>query len=135
LAIIQSLLVRVGEEEFAIPVANVVEIAKIEEDYLKTIEERGKVFVLRDEILPLVWGEELLNLKKVNKNNGDYGYAIIIEQRERKFGFVVSRLLGQQQIVIKPLGKILKGTKNFSGATILGDGSVVLIIDVGGIYG
>jgi two-component system chemotaxis sensor kinase CheA len=135
LAIIQSLLVRVGEEEFAIPVANVVEIAKIEEDYLKTIEERGKIFVLRDEILPLVWGEELLNLKKVNKNNGDYGYAIIIEQRERKFGFVVSRLLGQQQIVIKPLGKILKGTKNFSGATILGDGSVVLIIDVGGIYG
>ena len=135
LAIIQSLLVKIEEREFAIPVANVVEIAKIEEDYLKTIEERGKVFVLRDEVLPLVWGEELLNLKKVNKNNGDYGYAIIIEQRERKFGFVVSRLLGQQQIVIKPLGKILKGAKNFSGATILGDGSVVLIIDVGGIYG
>jgi len=135
LAIIQSLLVKIEDEVFAIPVANVVEIAKIEEDYLKTIEERGKVFVLRDEVLPLVWGEELLNLNKVNKNNGDYEYAIIIEQRERKFGFVVSRLLGQQQIVIKPLGKILKGAKNFSGATILGDGSVVLIIDVGGIYG
>jgi two-component system chemotaxis sensor kinase CheA len=135
LAIIQSLLVKIEEREFAIPVANVVEIAKLDKSCLKTIEERGKVFVLRDEVLPLVWGEELLNLKKVNKNNGDYGYAIIIEQRERKFGFVVSRLLGQQQIVIKPLGKILKGAKNFSGATILGDGSVVLIIDVGGIYG
>ncbi len=135
LAIIQALLVKIREENFAIPVANIVEIAKIDENCLKTIEERGKVLVLRDEILPLVWGEEILNFKKLDRSNNEYGYAIIIEQREKKFGFIVSKLLGQQQIVIKPLGKILRGVKTFSGATILGDGSVVLILDVGGMYG
>lgn len=135
LAIIQALLVKVNGQIYALPLSNVIEITKIQESNLKTIEDKGRVLILREEVIPLLWLKDILKIEEGNldTNEEKENYAIIVELHERKFGVVVPALLGQQQIVIKSLGGILKGTKLFSGSTILGDGSVILIIDIGGL--
>ncbi|MFH8039148.1 MAG: chemotaxis protein CheA [Candidatus Aenigmatarchaeota archaeon] len=125
LAIIQALLVKIGENEiYAIPFTNVNEIVKIEKEYIKTIT-KNKVLVLRDEVIPLINLNEFFKVGSITEN-----YAVIIESRGKKIGLVVDSIIGLQEIVVKSLPKIVRNAKIFSGATILGDGRVVLIIDV-----
>ncbi len=132
LAIIQSLLVKVSGERFAIPLAVVVETIRINKNEIKTIE-RQEVLKLRDEVLPLLRVSDFYNLK--NEKEEDNPYVVVVKSAERKLGLIVDYLLGQEEIVIKPLGDFLKNIKGISGATIMGDGRVTLIMDIASLAG
>ena len=132
LAIIQSLLVTVGQERFAIPLAVVVETLKINKSEIKTIE-RQEVLKLRNEVLSLL---RMADFYKVETSKElENPYIVIVKAAERKLGLIVDTLLGQEEIVIKPLGELLKDTKGIYGATIMGDGLVTLIVDIATLVG
>ncbi|MCS7234218.1 MAG: chemotaxis protein CheA [Synergistetes bacterium] len=129
LAIIQALLTKVGEEIYAIPLANIDETLSITPQDIKLVRNQ-EVILLRGSVLPLVKLHELLEVPvETGKNGGEYA-VVVTRVGERRAGLVVDSLIGQQEIVIKSLGKLLKGIKGISGATILGDGKVALILDV-----
>ena len=130
-AIIQSLLVGVEEEKYAIPLDSVREIVAVGEKDLKTVEGK-ETFGYREQVLPLLRLKNVLNVPG-NKDKDRFGPVVVVERDEKLFGIMVDTLLGQQETVVKPLEGMLKGRKEFAGATILGDGSVVLILDVGGL--
>jgi two-component system chemotaxis sensor kinase CheA len=134
LAIIQALLVRVSKEIYAVPLTSVSEIANIDMDAVKTVGKR-EFMMLRNEVIPLVRLNEVFGVDKTSSVPLSANYAVIVEISGKKTGLVVSSLIGQQQIVIKTLTGILRHTKSFSGATILGDGRVIMIIDVTTLYG
>lgn len=130
LAIIQSLMVKVADEVYAIPLSNITEINSFAPDLIRTIEKK-EVVKIREEILPLVSLREVFNLPK--REYGEEIYVVTVEVGEKRVGLVVDSLYSREEIVIKTLSGILKRTKGISGATILGDGRVVLIVDIAGI--
>jgi two-component system chemotaxis sensor kinase CheA len=90
-----------------------------------------EVIVIRGEIIPIIWLKELFNLSKEKKYSQIH--VVIVKVGAKKHGFVVDTLLGQDDIVIKSMGKLMKDVREFSGAAILGDGSIALILEVGAI--
>lgn len=143
LAIIQALLVQVGKDAYAVPLTSVSEIANIDPAAVKTIERR-EFLMLRNEVIPLVRLDRSFEIDRISTaaraaaettETAMGNYAVIVEISGKKTGLVVSSLIGQRQIVIKTLTGILRHTKNFSGATILGDGRVIMILDVASLYG
>ncbi len=130
LAIIQALLVKVTKEFFAIPLVSVVETVKITKDDIKKVEHRD-VLRLRDTIIPLVYLGDALGIGKNKKAiNSKEIYVVVVAVAEKKLGLVVDKLIGREEIVIKSLGNYLTNIKSISGATIMGDGSVTLILDI-----
>ncbi|MBI5555062.1 MAG: chemotaxis protein CheA [Elusimicrobia bacterium] len=130
LAIIQSLMVKVAEEVYAIPLSNITEINSFTPDFIRTIEKR-EVIKIREEILPLLSLREVFDLP--SRQYGEEICVVTVEVGEKRLGLVVDSIYSREEIVIKTLGGILKRTKGISGATILGDGRVVLIVDITGI--
>jgi two-component system chemotaxis sensor kinase CheA len=133
LAIIDALMVIVAGATYAIPLDAVSETTKIEADILTDIGGR-KAVTLRDEVLGIVELADLLGLPN-NTKKRDILPVVVITDNDRRLGLVVDRLLERQEVVIKPLGTYLGDIEGFSGATIMGDGSVVLILDPHEIYG
>ncbi|BBG65200.1 signal transduction histidine kinase CheA [Hydrogenimonas sp.] len=131
LAIIQSLLVSVQEEYYAIPLASVLETVRITPDEIQSVEGRS-VLRLRDEVLSLVHLVDLFDVERVF-SMGEHAYVVIIGIAETKIGLIVDSLIGQEEVVIKSLGEYLKGIEGIAGATIRGDGRVTLIVDVGAL--
>ncbi len=131
LAIIQSLLVSVQEEYYAIPLASVLETVRITPDEIQSVEGRS-VLRLRDEVLSLVHLADLFDVERVF-DMGEHAYVVIIGIAETKIGLIVDSLVGQEEVVIKSLGEYLKGIEGIAGATIRGDGRVTLIVDVGAL--
>ncbi|WP_457598077.1 hybrid sensor histidine kinase/response regulator [Hydrogenimonas sp.] len=131
LAIIQSLLVSVQEEYYAIPLASVLETVRITPDEIQSVEGRS-VLRLRDEVLSLVHLADLFDVERVF-SMGEHAYVVIIGIAETKIGLIVDSLVGQEEVVIKSLGEYLKGIEGIAGATIRGDGRVTLIVDVGAL--
>jgi len=129
LAIIQGLLFKVCDEIFAIPLNTVLEIVKPNQNDIYTIQGR-EVIRVRDSILPLARMENIIGKTKHEKSTKGQ-YVIIVGWAEKRVGIVVDSLLGQKEIVIKSLGKYLGDVPGIAGSTILGDGRVILIIDVG----
>ncbi|BDY13597.1 hybrid sensor histidine kinase/response regulator [Hydrogenimonas cancrithermarum] len=129
LAIIQSLLVSVQDEYYAVPLASVLETVRITPDEIQTVEGRS-VLRLRDEVLSLVHLADIFDVERVF-SMGEHAYVVIIGLAESKIGLIVDSLVGQEEIVIKSLGEYLKGIEGIAGATIRGDGRVTLIVDVG----
>ena len=129
LAIIQGLLVGVAGEIFIIPLSSVVEVVRVKPDQVHSIKGR-EIIRLRDSILPLVRLEEIFNLKSNDHREKRNFYIVVLGLAEKKIGLVVDALIGQKEVVIKSLGSYLKNVKGIAGATILGDGTVRLIIDV-----
>ncbi len=130
-AIIKSLLVKVGDETYAIPISSVVEALYVTDENLKYIH--GNPFLLvRGKLIPAFRLRELFNVKngKVEKEVG-----IIVEREGEKYALIADAISDQQEIVIKPLSGFLSKIKGFSGITILGDGRVVPIIDVSSLLG
>lgn len=127
LSIIQALLVKVASETFAISLGFIEKVISINKDDIKYSNNR-EVIVYRDEIIRVVRLSRKLNLKDSLDASG--GYIVIVKIGDKKVGLMVDTLVGQQEIVIKPLGKSLKGLKEYVGATILGDGRITLILDV-----
>ena len=127
LAIIQAMLVKVQEEMYAIPLASIDSTINIKPDDIKTVQNK-EVIVLRGEIIPIIRMEQTLFVPHVK--DADEIFVVVVHAGEAKAGIVVDRLIGQQEIVIKALGNLFMGLKMFSGATVLGDGRVALILDV-----
>jgi two-component system chemotaxis sensor kinase CheA len=128
LAIIQALLVTVEDFVYAIPLVNVEETLSIKDDEVKIVEKKPVIYI-RGEIIPLINLKELFGLP-VQKSDKNVLNVVIVQSGSRKYGLMVDGLLGQDDIVIKSLGKMLKNIKEFSGGAILGDGSIALILDV-----
>ncbi len=133
-AIIQTLIVGAGEDIFAIPLNSVVETLRISESSIQTIDKH-EVINLRKSVLSLLrLGEEFgikeSNIVDLNTSLKKEIYVVIVALAEKKIGIVVDNLYGQEEVVIKSLGDYQLGYKGISGATITGDGKVVLIIDI-----
>ncbi|EPR37302.1 CheA signal transduction histidine kinase [Desulfovibrio sp. X2] len=135
LAIIDALMVKVGPQTFAIPLDAVSETTKIEARRLTDVNKR-KALELRGEVIGVVELSEMLGLDN-RPEKLDILPMVIIQDNERRLGVVVDKLLERQEIVIKPLGTYLSDFElpGISGATIMGDGSVVLILDPHEVYG
>lgn len=129
LAIIQALLVDVSGEVFAVPLVSVVETVRINIKEIHSFEGR-EVLKLRDSVLSLIRLDEIYELEGSYK---DDIYVVVVGLAEKKLGFIVDKLVGQEEIVIKSLGEYLNGNVGIAGATIMGDGRVRLIIDVAGV--
>lgn len=127
LAIIQAMLVKVQEEMYAIPLGSIDSTINIQETDIQTVQNK-EVIVLRGEIIPIIRMGELLQVPHVK--DYDEIFVVVVHAGEAKAGIVVDNLIGQQEIVIKTLGNLFAGLKMFSGATVLGDGRVALILDV-----
>lgn len=132
LAIIDALMVNVSGQMYAIPLDAVSETTKIEAERLTDVKGR-KAVTLRGEVLGIVELSEMLGLPRTDPLP-DVLSVVVIHDNERRLGLVVDRLLERQEIVIKPLGAYLGDLKGISGATIMGDGSVILILDPHEIY-
>ncbi|AAO36264.1 chemotaxis protein CheA [Clostridium tetani] len=126
LQIIQALLVKVGEETMAISLGYIDRVIDFKEDLIKKTNNK-EVIIYNENVIPLIRLSKRLNLEESNSKKK---YIVIVKVGEKNIGLVVDSLLGQQEIVIKPLGKTLQGLKEYIGATILGDGLVTLILDV-----
>ena len=127
LAIIQAMLVQVQEEMYAIPLGSIDSTINIQETDIQTVQNK-EVIVLRGEIIPIIRMGEMLQVPHVK--DSDEIFVVVVHAGEAKAGIVVDNLIGQQEIVIKTLGNLFAGLKMFSGATVLGDGRVALILDV-----
>lgn len=126
LQIIQALLVKVGEETFAISLGFIDKVIDYKKENIK--KTNGKEVILyRDDVIPLIRLNERLGIENEESTRN---FIIIVKVGEKTVGLLVDSLLGQQEIVIKPLGKTLNTLKEYIGATILGNGSVTLILDV-----
>ena len=126
LAIIQALLVKVREELYAIALGSITSIEDIPVKDIKYVEAK-EVIHLRDTVIPLVRLDRVLDVEP--KDDPESLTVVIVKKGDQQAGLVVDDLIGQQEIVIKSLGKYMTGNKLISGATILGDGEVALIID------
>lgn len=127
LASIQTLLFRVKERLYAVPLASVVEITRINEDEIHSVESQ-QVFRLREQVLTLVRLDSLAS--QAPSDRAKRLFVVIIASGNRKFGLAVDMLAGEEELVIKPLDDNLVASPLVSGASILGDGTVVLILNV-----
>jgi two-component system chemotaxis sensor kinase CheA len=135
LAIIPALIVTSGGERFAIPQVNLLELVRLEGAQARRGIESlhgTDVYRLRGNLLPLVFLNEALRLPSVGASE-DIRNIVVLQADDRQFGLVVDGISDTEEIVVKPLGKELKGISAFAGATIMGDGRVALILDVLGI--
>ncbi len=169
LAIIQALMIGVGDEEYALPLSSVVEILKVDTREINTVEGREALY-FRDKVYPLLRLSKIVDARdsselaesaievesvagaEMTAQEADVSeltagecsdemqtdenttYVVLMAHGEKVFGLLVEKLLGQEEVVIKSMGSYLSNIKGVSGATITGDGRVVLIIDVVGLF-
>ncbi|MDR0502438.1 MAG: chemotaxis protein CheA [Treponema sp.] len=127
LAIIQGLLVRVGQEIYSIPITSVIESLRIKPEEIKKIDNY-EVFNIRNDVISLLRLNRLFGIR--TEEQTDYHFIVIVGTAEKKMGFMVDSLIGEEDVVIKPLRDQFTNSPGIAGASILGDGSVSLIIDV-----
>ena len=127
LAIVRSLLARLGDETYAIPMTHVSETVELHPDILHTLKGR-EVLMIREEVLPLIRMRQLLGYE--GEATRGLEQVVVVEMAERRAALVVDALIGQQEIVVKQFDGVQNGLALFGGATILGDGAPALIIDV-----
>ncbi|MBQ3346933.1 MAG: chemotaxis protein CheA [Synergistaceae bacterium] len=132
LAIVLSLLIKVGKETYAISLENVEETIMVRRDDIKTVHGEPTT-LLRGEVLSLNILGDILGSEGVEHDRNEYP-VVVVKIGKNKIGFIVSELIGQQEIVIKSLGRFLSKIDGITGGTILGDGNVALILDVASFY-
>jgi two-component system chemotaxis sensor kinase CheA len=138
LAILQSMLVRSGMETFAIPLYAVSEVVRLDGDMLESIQG-GEVLHHRDRVVPIIRLDDAFDvpLPSTGGERGDRShshegeYAIVVNVAHRRVGLIVDEPIAQEEVVIKSLGDYLKGVPGVAGSTILGDGQVIMVLDVG----
>ncbi|BAN49710.1 chemotaxis protein CheA [Metapseudomonas resinovorans] len=128
LAIMPTLMVMLGNQAFAFPLVNVNEIFHLDLSRTNVVDGQ-EVVIVRDKALPLFYLKRWLVQSAAVEEQGE-GHVVILSVGTQRIGFVVDQLVGQEEVVIKPLGKMLQGTPGMSGATITGDGRIALILDV-----
>jgi two-component system chemotaxis sensor kinase CheA len=136
LAIIPALIVTSGGERFAIPQVSLLELVRLEPDQVKQQIEfihGAPVHRLRGQLLPLAYLNSELKIKAKDRADSEAVNIVVLQTDGHPFGLVVDEINDTEEIVVKPLGKQLKGVASFAGATIMGDGRVALILDVMGL--
>lgn len=128
LAIMPTLMVMLGNQAFAFPLVNVNEIFHLDLSRTNVVDGQ-EVVIVRDKALPLFYLKRWLVRSAAHEEQRE-GHVVILSVGTQRIGFVVDQLVGQEEVVIKPLGKMLQGTAGMSGATITGDGRIALILDV-----
>ncbi|GAA6134843.1 chemotaxis protein CheA [Oceaniserpentilla sp. 4NH20-0058] len=129
LAIMPTLMVMLQDQAFAFPLVSVNEIFHL--DLTKTnVVDGQEVVVVRDKAIPLFYLKNWLVHELQEKEAVKEGHVVVVSVGTQRVGFVVDQLIGQEEVVIKPLGKMLQGTPGMAGATITGDGRIALILDV-----
>jgi two-component system chemotaxis sensor kinase CheA len=134
MAIIRAMLIEVDSDKYAIPLENVVETVKIIDNEIHNVLNTG-IFKLREEVLPIMDLHTEFGGNGTDQELISQMPVVIVEKNGNRAGLIVSKLLGQQEIVIKNLSTRIRNLDHFSGATILGDGKVTMIIDVGAFFG
>lgn len=130
LSIISAMLVMAGEETYAIPLSSILETTLLDEADILTAH-RERVFDFRGQLVPLVYLKEMFGIEAETKSQFP---VVVVRKGNKLVGVVVNDLIGQQEIVMKPLGSYLEGIPAISGATILGDGRVALIVDSNDLF-
>lgn len=133
LAILDGQSVTVGGDTYIIPLVSIVESVQPKKEQLNMVAGKGETYKLRDEYLPILRVRDLFDIPDAKADNLEDGLLVVVEADGKHFGVFVDDLLGQQQVVIKSLESNYKRIEGVSGATILGDGSVALILDVPGL--
>ncbi len=133
LAIIEGMLVRIGEEKFIIPTMAILESFRpLQDDYF-TVENKGEMLLFRKSLVPLIRLNQICNIEMDNDNVWE-SIVIVVENKNDQRGILIDELLGKEEFVIKSLGESLTGVKGLAGGAILGNGRVGLIIDINGIF-
>ena len=132
LAIIDGLSLQVGKNTYILPLITIVESIRPQPEHLKSVPGQGEIVIVRGEFLPFL---RLYHLFKVPAQVTDpsQGLVVIVENEGKKFGLLIDELIGQSQVVIKSLESNYHKVEGVMGATIMGDGSVALILDVQGL--
>ena len=133
LAIIDGQSVAVGNETYIVPVVSIIESININEKMLNKIAGKGETFRLRNQYIPIIRLHEIFNIQPKYKSEGAEGLIVVVERQGVLCGLFVDELLGPQQVVVKSLEANYRRVEGVSGATILGDGSVALILDIPGL--
>jgi two-component system chemotaxis sensor kinase CheA len=132
LAIMDGMSVGVGEEVYILPLSSVIESFQVQPDNIKTIGGSGRVIEVRDEFMPVLDLEQVFNVPRFDFENAG-GIMVVAEAEGGRVALLVDQLLGQQQVVVKNLEANYRRVNDISGATIMGDGRVALILDVGSL--
>ena len=127
LAIIQGLLIRIGTQTYSIPITSVLESHRIRPEEIKVIDNY-EVFNVREDVISILRLNQLFRIP--SKKNSEYNFIVIVGSGDNKMGLMVDSLIGEEDVVIKPLKDRFTNSPGIAGATILGDGTVSLIIDV-----
>jgi two-component system chemotaxis sensor kinase CheA len=134
LAILPTLMVELGGYQYALPLTNVNEAFNVEPDHINVVDGQ-EVMRVRDQPLPLFYMRQWL-VNDTRLNDTPAGHKVVVVQMGgRRLCLVVDHIIGQEEVVIKPLGAMLCTTPGFAGATITGDGGIALIIDLAGLVG
>ena len=132
LAIMDGMSLRVGDEVYLLPLASVVESFQVDSHAVKTLGQGAQLVKVRDEFMPVIGLAELLQVPR--STTGQHGGTmVVIESDGNRVALLVDELVGQQQVVVKNLESNYRKVPNLSGATILGDGKVALILDAGAL--
>ena len=129
LAIIPGMIVKINDQSMVIPLNSIIEVVRVHLDNINTINGR-EVIRMRDSVIPLIGIDELLSGVSY-KEDKIWQYVVIVGIAEKRFGIKVDHLIGQKEIVIKSLGTYLGTIEGIAGSTILGDGTVIMILDIG----
>jgi two-component system, chemotaxis family, sensor kinase CheA len=129
LAIIPGMIVKVDTETLVIPLNSVIEVVRTHSENIPTING-NEVIKLRDDIIPLIEIDKLVFNKDIRQNKNIWQYIVIVGIAEKRFGIKVDELIGQKEVVVKSLGNYLGAVNGIAGSTILGDGTVVMILDI-----
>jgi two-component system chemotaxis sensor kinase CheA len=133
LAIMDGQIVSCGDETYIVPLASIIESIQVQPDMINLVAGRGETFKLRDEYLPIVRLHEAFGVEKVKARQLTEGLLVVVESDVGYYGLFVDDLVGQQQVVVKSIEANYDKVQGVSGATILGDGSVALILDIPGV--
>jgi len=129
MAIFKALFVGIDQETYAIPISNIIETVKLFPNDINYIDGK-ETTVIRNEVLPVLGLKGLVKGEIISDDSSDSSYGVIIQREDKKFGLLVDRLIGEQEITIKNVGGSMKRTKGIAGVTITGDGRVILVLDV-----
>lgn len=129
LSIIKALLVKVADEKYALPFGNVIELMEARQSQITRLKKQ-ELIRFRSHLIPVIRLDRLLESPRKRKSDSDRMIMVVVKKGDKTYALVVDDLIGQQEIVIKSLGKYLSDVQIVSGATILGDGSIALILDI-----
>ena len=133
LAIIEGMLVRVGEERYVIPALSIIESFRPTPEQCSTVEKRGEMILSRGKLIPLIRLEAVFGVRSDSRRPWE-GLVVTVEYDGQQLALLLDELLGKEEVVIKSMGEVLKNVRGIAGGAILGDGRVGLILDMAGIW-